>query len=314
MLRYTTHRAAQLGMVLFIVSIMVFAIVRSIPGDPVTVYMGMRATPETIAAAREKYGLDEPAPMQYLKWAGNVVQGDLGNSIRANRPVLPVVLERLPATLLLTAASVFIGMIVAFVVATWSVYTRSRLLERFLEGVSFFGLAVPIFVTGIFLILIFALWFPVLPGSGYASLVENPLQALRHLALPALTLGFWTGCALARILRAEILDNLDRDFARTARGKGVGELAVFLKHVVRLSLLPALTTVGLQFGFLLGGAVLVEYLFGWPGIGRLALFAVNNRDYPVIQGVVLVTATLVVGINLLVDLIYAYLDPRIRYD
>jgi peptide/nickel transport system permease protein len=312
MISYIVQRLVSLIPVLFCMSIIVFAFLHLVPGDPVNAILGNEADPVARAALRQKLGLDQPLIVQYFRWLWHVLQGDFGRSIRAQQEVRNMILEKLPATLLLTLASACVAILISLPAGIIAAANRNTLLDFFSMVFALLGLSIPSFWLGIMLILIFALslgWFPTI---GYVSFFSNPWEALRHLVLPALTLGAGMAGSLTRMVRAEMLEQLGQDYVRTARAKGVWEQAVLYKHTLKNSLIPALTVIGLQCGTLLGGAVITEQIFAWPGVGQLAIHAIYGRDYPVVQGVVLVLAGLFVLVNLCIDLLYTVLDPRIR--
>src|SRR5262245_15726839 len=274
-----------------------------IPGDPVALMLGDAATKETVARFREHLGLDRPLALRYLRYLGQVVTGDLGRSIQQNRPVVDELADAWPATLQLTttalALSALIGIATGIVSAVWP----NSLFDALSRLSSLFGLSMPVFWTGLVLIVIFAFWLPLLPVGG----VGSPA----HLVLPAVTLALPSIAMIARMTRSSVLEVLREDYVRTARAKGVGERLVVAKHALRNAAIPILTLIGLQAGQLMGGAVLTETVFAWPGLGRLMVKAIFARDYVLLQGAVLVFAMAFVVINLVVDLSYGALDPRV---
>jgi peptide/nickel transport system permease protein len=311
---YILRRLLQAAPVLLLASIAIFLMLRLIPGDPAYVILGSDARPEQIAAVREQLRLNDPLPVQYLAWLGRVLQGDLGYSYRNQYPVSELLLGKLPATLQLTVAGFALALAIAFplgvVAAVWPNAWPARLIGWY-AGV---GIAVPSFWLGILLSLFLGLYLKWLPPSGYAPLWPNPIEGLRYLLLPALTLGLGISAVLIRYLRAALLEVLGRDYVRTARAKGLAETSVIRRHAVRNALIPVVTIVGLQLGAFMGGAVITESIFDWPGLGRAFWNAVGNRDYNVVQAMVLFVVLSFIVINLVTDLIYAYLDPRIRYE
>lgn len=310
---YILRRLLQAVPVLLLASIAIFLILRLIPGDPAYVILGSDARPEQIATVREQLRLDDPLPVQYAAWLGRLLTGDLGYSYRNQYPVSELLLGKLPATLQLTVAGFVLALLLAFplgiVAAVWPTSWAARLIAWY-AGV---GIAVPSFWLGILLSLFVGLYLKWLPPSGYAPLWPNPLEGLRYLLLPALTLGLGISAVLIRYLRASLLEVLSRDFVRTARAKGLHERAVVRRHAVRNALIPVVTILGLQVGAFMGGAVITESIFDWPGLGRAFWNAVGNRDYNVVQAMVLFVVLSFIVINLVTDLVYAYLDPRIRY-
>ena len=311
---YILRRLAQLLPVTLLASLAIWAMIYAVPGGPVGAMVGENATPEQIQATRERLGLDRPVLVQYAAWLGNALKGDLGLSLQNRQPVLELILARVPATLQLGVAAILIGLLIGVPVAILSaVYPGSR-LDRALSGWSALALGVPTFWLGILLILLFAVelrWLP--SASSYVPLWEAPGQALRNLALPATTLGVYVSGIFARFLRASLLGELHADYVRTARAKGLPERDVIGRHVMRNALLPFVTIVGLMLASFIGGALVTEAVFTYPGLGRLLIQAISTRDYPLIQGAILFILVIYVLINLLIDMLYAYIDPRIDY-
>ena len=252
--------------------------------------------------------------MQYLKWLGRAVTGDLGVSFRSGEPVSGLLVQRLPATLSLGLGAVFVALLIALPLGIFSALRQGTRLDYAASVLSQVGVSVPDFWWGIMLILLFSLTFGWLPPSGYVSFADSPLEWLKHLVLPAVAIGVISGSILTRFVRTAMLDALQRDSTRTARSKGLPEGLIVRRHVLRNALIPIVTVAGLQLAYLLGGLVVIEIVFAWPGLGRLAFDAVQRRDYPVLQGAVLLVALVFLLVNLAVDLLYAWLDPRIRYD
>ncbi len=311
---YVVRRVGQAVVVMLGVSVIVFLLVHLVPGDPIRRSLGTRFDPHVYQLLYERAGFDQPLYRQYVTWLGNALQGDLGVSFRTGRPVRGMVLERLPATMSLAFAALFIGLVIALPAGIISAVRSGSRTDYSVSALSQVGVSIPDFWWAIMLILLFSLTLGWLPPSGYKSPLESPVGFLRHLTLPALSVGLISGSILTRFVRAAMLDALHRDYTRTARSKGLPERVVINRHVLRNALVPIVTVAGLQLGFLLGGVVVVEVIFAWPGLGRLAYDAVLRRDYPVLQGAVLLVALSFVVINLLVDLLYARLDPRIRYE
>lgn len=313
MARYVLSRVGQAAIVLLGVSFIVFMLMQLVPGDPVRVALGTRFDPETYAALRERAGLDQPVLVQYLTYLGNALTGDLGVSFRSGQPVTTTLLERLPATLSLAGASLFIALLIAIPLGLISA-TRSGKLSDYVATVfSQVGVSIPDFWMAILLILLFTSTLGWLPPSGYVAFGEDPLGWLEHIILPAVTVGVVSGSILTRFVRSSVLESMSRDYVRTATSKGLPGGVVLRRHVVRGALVPIVTVTGVQLATLLGGVVVVEVIFAWPGLGRLTYDAVQARDYPVMQGAVLLFATIFLLVNLLVDLLYAALDPRIGY-
>jgi peptide/nickel transport system permease protein len=314
--RYLARRLLLLVPVLVGVSIVIFGVLHLSPGDPAEIMLGSQATKEDLVRLRESLGLNEPLPIQYVHWMGHVVRGDLGRSIWMKRPVLPEVLGRLGATLLLTGTALLLSTAGGLALGVASAAWPRSLLDRLSAVASLFGASMPSFWLGIVLMVIFALWLGWLPASGmYASYGGGGVgDLLSHLILPAVTLAAASITIIARLTRSTMLETLGQDFVRTARAKGVAESGVLLRHGLKNALIPIVTVVGVQAGYLLGGAVLTETVFAWPGVGTLMVQGILARDFPLVQGCVLVVALAFAVINLAVDLLYAWLDPRIRYE
>lgn len=310
---YVARRAAQAVVVMVGVSVLVFALVHLVPGDPIRASLGTRYDPVIADQLRERSGLDQPLVTQYFTWLGSALTGDLGVSFRSGRPVTDSIVGRLPATLTLAVASLVVALVIALPLGVVSAVRQGSRADYVATVFSQAGISIPDFWMGIMLILFVSSYLGALPPSGYVSIAESPVDWLRHLAMPAVTTGVVTGSILTRFVRSSTLEALSQDYTTTARSKGLRERVVVNRHVLKNALIPVVTVTGLQLGFLLGGVVVVEVVFSWPGLGQLALIAVERRDYPILQGVVLVIAVLFLLINLLVDLLYAFIDPRIRY-
>jgi peptide/nickel transport system permease protein len=313
MLSFAFRRLAQLLPVLLMISFVVFMLIHIVPGDPIAVLMGEgHSDPVIEAMIRTRLGLDQPIMVQYLRWLGLVLTGDLGTSIYSHEPILAMILARFPATLMLAFASAVIAIIISIPAGVISAIRRNTLADFASMGVALFGISIPNFWLGVMLILLFSQFLGLLPSMGYAPLTADPLDALAHLVLPALTLGAGMAANLTRLIRAEVLDELSQDYVRTAHAKGLSERVVIGLHVLKNALIPAVTVIGVQVAGLLEGAVLTETIFAWPGIGRLAVSAVFERDYALVQGVVLFAALVQVSVNFAVDLTYRMLDPRVK--
>lgn len=306
------RRLLALIPVLFGVSVLSFALLASVPGDPVTAMLGLEADPASIATLRARYALDDPLPIRFAAWLWHVVQGDLGRSIQTGRPVLDMMGTALLPTLQLACAALLISLAIAIPAGVVAARRRNRPADAVASLVALFGLSMPSFWLGILLIMGLSIAVPVLPSSGYAPLLSASGDGLRHLVLPALTLGAAMAAATMRMMRAAMIDVLAADYIRTARAKGLPASQVIWRHALRNALMPVVTLIGLQLGQLIGGVVVTESVFSWPGIGKLTVDAIFARDYPVVQGSILVTATLFVLINLGTDLLYTRLDPRLR--
>jgi peptide/nickel transport system permease protein len=308
---YVARRVGQALLALLGVSIVVFALIHLVPGDPIRAAMGTRFDPELYQVFLERSGLDQPLLVQYVDWLGRALTGDLGVSFRTGRPVTESIAQRLPATALLAVGALLIGLLIALPAGIVSAVRQGKPVDYVANGFAQIGVSVPDFWYGILLMLIFAVNLRWLPVSGYVSPAVDPVEALRRLVLPSVTAGVVTGAILTRFVRSSVLEALNADHVRLARAKGMPWRYVLRHHVLRNAWIPIVTITGLQLGTLLGGIVIVEVVFSWPGLGRLALDAVERRDYPVLQGTVLVIAAAFLLINLLVDLLYTRLDPRI---
>jgi len=312
--RYLLQRLSTLLLVLFGVSIVTFAIIPLIPGDPARVRLGVQATEENVAAVRTQLGLDRPLPVQYWDWlSGIVMRGDFGNSLINDVPIAGEIERRVPATLTLALAALVIGLFIALPLGILSALKPGSGIDLFASVVSQLGVSVPDFWMGILLILVFAERLQWLPSSGFEPLSAGFGAWLSHLILPAFTAGIISGSIMARFVRSAMLEVLGNDYVRTARAKGVSERVVIRKHVLRNAAIAIATIVGLQMATLMSAVVVVEIIFAWPGLGSLALNATLQRDYPVLQAAVLMTAVAFAVINLLTDLSYVLLDPSVEY-
>jgi peptide/nickel transport system permease protein len=333
MASYLLRRLLLTIPILLGVSMLVFFMLHSAGGDPATLMLGSRADPDAIAELRAELGLDRPLWVQYIDFLSGAARGDFGRSYRSNSPVVAEIAARFPATIELAVAAMGIAVVVGVAVGTVAAVRRHTVFDYLSSAGVLLGISIPTFWLGIILIIVFGLWLRWLPISGRVDprlgadpsvpflTVTSLLQgnwavagdAFRHLILPALTLAAWPAAIVARMTRASLLESLGQDYARTARGKGLPERLIVVRHAARNALLPVLTVVGLEFGTLLGGAVVTETIFAWPGLGQLTVAAIGARDYQVIQGVVVLLAAVFVVLNLMVDVLYAVLDPRIRY-
>ncbi len=311
--RYIFQRLLLTVVVLLGVTFAVFSIIQLVPGDPARVVLGVQANEQNVAALRERMGLNEPFLVQYFNWLGGVLRGDFGTSLITGQPVGPQIRARLPATLELTVFALIIGMLIAFPAGIISALRPGSRTDVATSVVSQIGVTIPDFWLGILLVLLFSLTLEWLPPSGYTPFTESPREWLSHIILPALTAGIISGAIQTRFIRSAMLEVLNEDYVRTARAKGLRERVVISRHALRNALIPIVTIIGLQITALLSSVVVVEVVFAWPGLGRLALDAVLDRDYPVVQGTVLVMAVLLTLVNLGVDLLYFFLDPRLEY-
>jgi len=313
MIGLALRRLTAMIPVLVLTSVVVFSLIHLAPGDPVDVIVGQdRPGPEVIAAIRHDMGFDEPLPVQYLIWAQHVLQGDFGYSYRPRQPVMQVVGARLPETIELALMSTMLGLIIAFPLGLAAALNRGRWPDAAATVLSAIGASMPAFWLGVLLIYLLALRFRWVPPSGYASFGESPVDNLRSMVLPVLTLSFGYAAVMMRFFRTSLLDNLALDFVRTARAKGLGPRAVIQTHVLRNALIPIFTVLGMETGRLLGGAVLTETIFALPGLGRLAVDSVLSRDFPTMQAAVTLMALAVLGSTLIVDVLCGVVDPRMR--
>ena len=313
MIRYIFRRLLQTVPVLLGVSVLAFAIMHVVPGDPVRLIAGPDAPESVVARVRVELGLERPLHVQYLSFLGRALRGDLGRSLRSRAPVIDEIFSRFPATLELTTVSMLLAVVVGIPLGLVAAVRRASWLDYLAMGASLSTLSMPIFWVAIVAIWLFSLQLGWLPVSGRAGPVWE-WEGLRHIVLPAATLATTSLAIISRLTRSGMLDVLGREYVTTARAKGVPPWSVVGKHALKNALIPVVTVVGLQYGFLLGGAVVTETIFAWPGVGRLAITAILQRDYPVVQGCVLLVAVVFVLINLLVDVLYGWLDPRIRYE
>ena len=311
-LRFVARRLLYSAVVLFGVLVLVFALVHLVPGDPVRIALGTRYTPEAYEALRTASGLDRPIVSQFFGYVGSALTGDLGVSFRNGNPVTVTLMERLPATVSLGLAGILIALAIALPAGIFAALREGRISDAIVRVTSQFGVSIPDFWMAILLIALFSTTLGWLPTSGYRPLFEDPVGWLRHIALPALTVAVVAAAIMTRYVRAAVLEVAAMGYVRTARSKGLSPRVVTFRHTVRNALVPILTITGIQLATLLGGVIVVEVVFAWPGLGRLVYNAVAARDYPVIQGAVLLIATLFLMINLLIDMLYAVVDPRIR--
>ncbi|WP_039961646.1 ABC transporter permease [Brevibacillus sp. BC25] len=298
--------------ILLLVSIMTFSLIHMIPGDPARVILGEEATPEAYAALRTELGLDQPIVVQYFSWLGKVVTGDLGISITDRVPVADLIMQRLPATVELTIGTFLVAILIAFPAGILAAVRRGTWIDYTSTFTALGGMSIPSFWLAMMMIIFFAVENQWLPSSGYVPFSENPTQNLMAMILPCLATGLRESAVLMRMLRSSLLDVVSMDFIRTAKAKGLNEARTILGHALRNAMVPVVTTSGLMIAGLLGGLVITESIFSIPGFGRLIVESVFKRDYVTVQGAILVSAILVVLVNLIVDILYAVIDPRIK--
>ncbi len=310
---YLARRVLMVIPVILLVSVIIFVIMRLIPGDPVDVMYGLEGVSEEARAARvRQLGLDQPLPLQYIHWLGRSVTGDWGVSYVSGQPVFDVIVQKLPATYMLAVTSLILGTLIAIPLGVIAAVKRNRGLDYLAMIAALVGISIPNFWMAIMLILVFSLRLGWLPSIGFVSPLEAPLRSLRHVLLPATALGTTLTGTFTRMVRSSLLEVLGEDYVSMARAKGLDERRVIVTHALKNAILPVITVAGMWFGFLLAGSVVIETIFSWPGVGQLLVNSILSRDYPTVQYVVLLVSVTFVLINLLVDVAYTWLDPRIR--
>lgn len=313
---YVLRRGLVAAGLVWVVATLIFLLLRIVPGDPAELLLsggGVAPDPAAVAALRERLGLTRPLHVQYVHFMGQIVRGDLGTALLDEHAVVEEVARRLPRTLELIAAASVLAVLVGLPLGVLAALGRGRVADRILSTVASFNLSVPVFVLGTVLVLLFAQTLRWVPAGGFVAFAQDPMRHLVNLLMPAATIAVGLSTVIFRMVRATVLDTLERDWVRTARAKGLAPGQVLRRHVVRNALGPVMTVLGLHMGTLLGGTVLVEYVFNWPGLSGFLVRAVEQRDYPEVQGIVLVICTIFVLLNLVVDLLYAVLDPRVRH-
>jgi peptide/nickel transport system permease protein len=313
MLPYVIRRLVQAVPVMLFASVVVFLMIYLVPGDPVLAVLGGEARPEQVEAMRKEMGLDRPLVVQYGRWLGRVVRGDLGVSFINSYPVWSLIGLKLPATLALSVGALTVALVISLPLGILAAVRQGSWVDRLAVGFTALGLSVPTFWLGVLLVLLFSLRLQWLPASGYVPLFTRPALSLQHLLMPSLTLGIAIAAILTRFVRTAMLEVIRQDYVRTARAKGLPEGRVVIRHALKNAFIPVLTVIALQVGNLLGGAVITESIFDYPGVGQLILYAVTTKDYTVVQGTLLLLVFTFVFINLLTDVAYAILDPRVRY-
>lgn len=312
MITYIVRRLLQAVPVVFLSTVVIFLMLRLIPGDPAQVLAGPDATPQQVDAVRESMGLNQPVPAQYVIWLARAVQGDLGTSILSKLPVAQLLGQRLPATLELAIAALSLTLLIALPMGIAAAVWQRSWVDWLISSVNGIAIAVPSFWLGILSIILFALVLGWLPPGGRGDFGRDPGLALKFLILPAFTLALSASSSLARLVKSAMLEVLYEDYVRTANAKGLARYQVVVRHALRNAMVPVITVIGLQFGRLLGGAVITESVFNWPGVGRLVLDAIGNRDYTVVQATLLLLVMVYITVNLVTDILYGVLDPRIR--
>ncbi|MBT5047343.1 MAG: ABC transporter permease [Rhodospirillaceae bacterium] len=316
MQRYILHRILVLIPVLILVSIFCFSLLHLIPGDPIDFMFSDEDLDdaETRLNLEKELGLDQPIYIQYFTWLGGVLTGDFGNSIHFERPNAELILERFPATILLTIAAMVVSVLIAIPAGVIAAIKRNTSGDHAAMTFALLGISIPNFWLGILLIMAFSIYFPILPSSGYEASITDPIETLKFVVLPAITLGTAVAAILARMTRSEMLEEIGKEYVRTARAKGVAERTVIFKHTLKNAMVPILTLLGLQFANLLGGTVIVETVFQWPGVGSLVIIAIYGRDYPLVQALTLIFAVIFVTVNFFVDILYKWANPRITLE
>ncbi|MER9794737.1 ABC transporter permease [Mesorhizobium sp. M0213] len=313
MIRYLITRMLSIFPVMGVVTAVVFGLTYLSPGDAAVVLAGDYASPAQIAAIRERLHLDAPIVPQYFHWLGSVFRGDLGNSIFSGQPVLSLILARVEPTIILAIAATLLSVIIAVPLGLLAAQKRGRIADRLVSFFGVAGTAIPAFLIGYFLIFSFGVYFGSMPITGFPGLESGAWEISRHVLLPAIMLGFAHTALITRITRASAIEVLNQDFIRVARAKGLDEVTIITRHCLKLVAVPLVTIVGMSFAYMLGGVVITETVFAIPGVGRLLVDAIQHKDIPVIQGVLLISSFVCVLVNLLVDLSYLLIDPRIKY-
>jgi peptide/nickel transport system permease protein len=313
MFGYLLRRLAAVIPVMGVIALFVFLLLRLTPGDPAAILAGDNATPEQLERIRTTLGLNQPLYTQFFAWIGSLLHGDLGTSLSSNQPVLKLIGQRIEPSIAVAISTIILSVVIAVPLGVIAAWKRGTLIDRFVMGLSVVGFSVPVFVIGYVLIQIFAIDLRWLPVQGYRSIASGFGPFFERIILPTVTLSFIYVALIARMTRASMLDVLGEDYVRTARAKGVSEAAVLLRHALRNAAVPVITVIGTGFALLISGVVVTESVFNLPGIGRLTVDAVLSRDYPVIQGLILLTSGVYLAVNLLIDVAYTLLDPRIRY-
>ena len=314
MILYAARRLLGVVPVLALVAVTSFLLVYLVPGDPAMVMLGSDATPQQIQALRAQMGLDRSLPEQFVLWLGQALRGNLGESFFLGRPVTQALMERLPATMQLAMLSLLFSLLIGIPAGIIAAVRQNSRWDQMVMVIAMGGISVPSFWLGLAMILLFSVQLGWLPSGGYVPLWEDLGRGLRTLILPAISLGFMQAALIARMTRSSMLEVLRQDYVRTAKAKGLGWSRVTLRHALKNAMIPVITTIGTAFGVLLGGAVIVEIVFTYPGLGRLVVLAVQRRDYPLVQGALLMTSVIYVVVNLAVDLLYSAFDPRITYE
>lgn len=312
--RYILKRILGAIPILLLVGMCAFFLIHLIPGDPALVMLGLEATPEQVEVLREEMGLNKPLHIQLVMWFSNLARRDFGNSYFLHKPVIEAIGERLPATLALAVLALLFGVVIGVPAGILAAIKQNSWIDQLVMTFALAGVSMPSFWLGLTLMLVFAVQLGYFPTGGYVPLRENFIEGVRHMVLPIISLGFMQSALVARMTRSSMLEVIRQDYIRTARAKGLQEKVVILKHALKNATIPILTVTGTGFSVMLGGSAITETVFTYPGIGRLVVLAVQRRDYPLVQGVILVTALLCVLVNIAMDIVYSIVDPRIEYD
>ncbi len=313
MYNYVARRVAFMAVTLFLVTVIAFVVTNILPGNVALLILGPNASPESIQALKAQMGLNQPLYLQYFDWVLGLLQGDMGTSLRYEEPVVALITEKLPRSLLLAFAATFVAVTLSIPLGVYSAVHQNEPSDVATSLFAFVGISLPIFLWGLVSILVFAVWLDLLPTGGYVSPMESPVRALKHLVLPAGSMGFALTAYIMRMTRSSMLEVLSEEYIKLARAKGMTQRVVVLRHALRNAIIPVITVIAFQFSYAFGGVVVLEKVFYWPGIGQLTLTAIQSRDIPLIQGCIIVVALIYMASNFAADLLYAYFDPRIRY-
>ncbi len=313
MYNYLARRLGFMTLTLLFVTLITFAVTTILPGDVALLILGPNATEESIQALQAQMGLDKPLYLQYIDWVFGIFQGDMGTSLRFDEPVVTLIAQKLPKSLMLAAAATLIAVVLAIPLGVIAAVKQNDLPDLFASMFGFIGISIPIFLWGLVFILVFAVWFDWFPTGNYVPPSEDPIGTLTHLVLPASSMGFALTAYIMRMTRSSMLEVLNEEYVKLARAKGMTQRVIVLKHALRNAIIPVITVIAFQFSYAFGGVVVLEEVFFWPGIGRLTLTAIQSRDIPLLQGCIIVVALIYMISNLAADILYGYFDPRIRY-
>ncbi|ALG73531.1 ABC transporter [Azospirillum thiophilum] len=313
MLAYTLTRLVYLALVLAVMSVLVFLVTQAMPGDVASMIAGQFASKEVVDAISVKLGLDQPLIVQYGRWAAGILQGDLGRSLVLEQPIAPILMEALARSLVLAVVALVVVAVVGIALGVLAAVQRGKLADQLVSGVSYLGIALPDFFWAILLVLVFGSWLKLLPTGGYTPIAEGFLPWASHLVLPVVTLVLMLLARIARLTRSSMIDVLQTNYVKFARAKGMPESVVILRHALKNALLPTITVLAIDFGLILGGVVVIETIFSYPGMGRLLLFAIQRHDLPLIQATILIVSAAYCLANLTADLLYAFVNPKIRH-